>query len=210
MAAGPAVAPAGRVPLALGFSFLVVGGGLTPVSLARGPASGSSRQRGGWPRARLRRCAAVGADRRRRYARRRRTGAVAGVWVHRAGRARAGRGSASRWSARRPWPRVRTRSGWPRSPAGQVAQAGVVGGPDPVLAASPAAVPQSRSASWPFLVLVAKQVNRCPSTSVNRSWAPGMRPFLAGEHPHPLRPARQIQQAGELGHPRARRACPSA
>jgi hypothetical protein len=31
----------------------------------------------------------------------------------------------------------------------------------------------SRSASWPFLASVAKQVNRCPSMSVNRSCAPG-------------------------------------
>jgi hypothetical protein len=32
----------------------------------------------------------------------------------------------------------------------------------------------------------------------------GVRAFVADDHPHPLRPARQVQQPGELGDPRAR------
>jgi hypothetical protein len=56
---------------------------------------------------------------------------------------------------------------------GQVAQARVLGGPDPVLAPARRRCRSSRSASCPPLVLVAKQVNRCPSMSVNRSCAPG-------------------------------------
>ena len=55
----------------------------------------------------------------------------------------------------------------------QVPQPGVLGAADPVLAPGPRRCRSSRSASWPRLVLVAKQVNRCPSMSVNRSCAPG-------------------------------------
>jgi len=50
---------------------------------------------------------------------------------------------------------------------------------------------------------VAKQVNRCPPISVNRSCAPGLGAFLADDDPHAFRPGGQVEQAGELGDPRA-------
>ena len=61
----------------------------------------------------------------------------------------------------------------------------------------------SRSASWPPLVLVARQVKRCPSMSVNRSCAPGCGRSFADDDPHPGRPGRQVQHAGDLRDPRA-------
>ncbi len=39
--------------------------------------------------------------------------------------------------------------------------------------------------------------------SVMRSWAPGVRAFLAGDDPHAFRPAAQVEQAGEPGDPGA-------
>ena len=86
----------------------------------------------------------------------------------------------------------------------QVGQPGVLGGADPVLGPGAAAVPQlqvgqlARARRW---VLVANAVTRCPSTSVSRSCAPGMRSFLADDHPHPRRPPGQVEQPGQLGHP---------
>ncbi len=61
----------------------------------------------------------------------------------------------------------------------------------------------SRSGSCPVRVLVARAVIRCPSTSVRRSWAPGCGLSFAGDHSHPHRPVRQIEQVGEFGDPGA-------
>lgn len=62
----------------------------------------------------------------------------------------------------------------------------------------------SRSGSWPRAVLVTNAVKRSPSRSVNRSCAPGCgRSFFTHDHPHPGRPAGQVQHAGGLSHPRA-------
>ena len=66
----------------------------------------------------------------------------------------------------------------------------------------------SRSASWrpgpPGAVLVANAVSRCPSTSVSRSCAPGCGRSLRTITRMPLRPAGQVEQAGDLGDPGAR------
>jgi hypothetical protein len=57
----------------------------------------------------------------------------------------------------------------------------------------------SRSASWPVLVPLAKQVKRCPSRSVNRSWGAGVRAFLADDHGHAHRVVQAGPRAGQPG-----------
>jgi hypothetical protein len=52
-------------------------------------------------------------------------------------------------------------------------------------------------------VLVANAVMRRPSASGERELRTGVGSFLAADHPHPLRPAGQVEQAGELGYPGA-------
>lgn len=58
---------------------------------------------------------------------------------------------------------------------GQVREPGVFGEADAVLGSERARrwCRNSRSASWPWRVLVANAVIRCPSTSVIVNWAPG-------------------------------------
>jgi hypothetical protein len=58
-----------------------------------------------------------------------------------------------------------------------------------------------RSASWPVHASIAKQVNRSPPMSVNRSCA-RVRAFLADDQPHALQPGGQVHHAGQLGDSR--------
>jgi len=119
------------------------------------------------------------------------------------GPGRPGRASPSRPGVRRPWPPARTRADSARAVQWQDAQA--VSFAQRIRSSHRARRRwrSSRSASCPARVPVAKQVTRCPSMSVNRSCAPGWGPFLADDHPHPGWPGRQVQQAGQLGDPRA-------
>ena len=143
--------------------------------------------------------------RRGRGARRRRTGAAAAVWVPRRGRRRRGRASASRpvsslamaTSSHQIWFWSKPCSGRLRSPV-SLAQR---------MRSSHRARRRwrsSRSASCPRRASVAKAVNRCPSMSVNRSCAPGWGRSLRTITRIPSGQPGQVQQAGQLGHPRTR------
>ena len=61
----------------------------------------------------------------------------------------------------------------------------------------------SRSASWPRAVLVANAVTRMPVEVGDAQLRAGVRSFLAHDHPHPRRPGREVEQAGDVGDPRA-------
>ena len=145
-----------------------------------------------------------GGGRRGPGARRRRTGAAAAAWVPRRGRGRPGRASASRPAARRPSPPARTRSGSGRSRAaagcagrcpwrsGSGPRTGPGGGD---------AVPGPRAARSGVGGEAGEPV---PADVGEPQLGAGVRAFLADDHPHPLRPGGQVQQAGDLGDPRAR------
>ena len=151
-----------------------------------------------------RRGGAAGGGRCGRGGRRRRTAAAAAVWVPSGGRGRC-RASiciqAVQFAGQRDdlAPDLVLGEVVQR----QVAQAGVLGAADPVLAAGPAAVPQFQvgelAAAWCWW----RSGEPVPVDVGEPQLRAGVRAFLADDHPHPGRPAGQVEQAGELGDPGA-------
>ena len=93
---------------------------------------------------------------------------------------------------------------WAKPCSGQVAQAGVLGAADPVLAAGAAAVAQFQVSELPGPGVGGEGGDAVPADVGEPQLRAGVGAFLADDHPHPGRPGGQVQQAGELGDPGAR------
>ena len=85
----------------------------------------------------------------------------------------------------------------------EVPQAGVLRAPDPVLAPRPAAVAQFQVGELPGPGVGGEGGDAVPADVGEPQLRAGVGAFLADDHPHPGRPGRQVQQAGELGDPGA-------
>jgi hypothetical protein len=85
----------------------------------------------------------------------------------------------------------------------QVAQAGVLGGPDPVLAAGSAAVPQFQVGQLAAACAGDESGEAVPVQVGEAQLHAGVRAFLSDDDPHPGRVAGQVEQAGEFGDPGA-------
>ena len=94
---------------------------------------------------------------------------------------------------------------WVKSCSEQVGQPGVLGAPDPVLGAGPAAVSQLPVGQLPVPCSgwrVGGQASEPVSVGVGEpQLRTRMGAFLAHDHPHPGRPGRQVEQVGDLGNP---------
>ena len=94
-----------------------------------------------------------------------------------------------------------------KSCSGRLRQAGVFRGPDPVLGAGAAAVPQlqvGQLAARPAGGGVGGERGDPPPVGVgDPQLRAGVRALLADDDPHPGRPAGQVEQAGQLGDHRA-------
>ena len=86
---------------------------------------------------------------------------------------------------------------------GEVAQAGVLGAADPVLAPGAAAVPEFQVGELAALGAGGEAGEAVAVDVGEPQLRAGVRAFLADDDPHALRPGGQVQHAGELGDPRA-------
>jgi hypothetical protein len=93
---------------------------------------------------------------------------------------------------------------------GEVSQAGGFGAPDPVLAAGATAVPQLEVSELPSPGVGGEAGDAVPVDAGEPQLDSGVGAFLVDDHPHPGRPGRQVQQAGELSDPGTRPHRPSA
>ena len=85
----------------------------------------------------------------------------------------------------------------------EVAQPGVLGATDPVLAAGPAAVPQLEVGELALLRVGGEGGEPVPVEVGEPQLRSGVRALLADDDPHPRRPALQLQQAGDVRDPGA-------
>jgi len=81
----------------------------------------------------------------------------------------------------------------------KVVQAAVFRDPDPVLAAGSATVPELQGLQGAGCGVGGERGEPVAVDIVETQLSAGVGPFPADDHPHPVRPAGKVQQAGEVG-----------
>ena len=88
---------------------------------------------------------------------------------------------------------------WSNPCRGEVRQPGGLGLPDPVLAAGPATMPELELLEGAASGVGRERGEPVAVDVIEAELRSGVGPFPADDHPHPLGPAGQVQQPGELG-----------